>query len=453
MNTNPSPKPLGNNNATRNTKNNTLLAPTNTFGTNSNNNKRNATNTATSRVNSRNTPTIGNSSGNIPIVSATKANNTTLNTSIPPPTASLTSAINSTNTAGKTNNNKRNNSNKNNNNSNKNNNNSNKNNNKGKKGVNNENSILKTVRNNNLIIKSATERIPSKDSTDIDNIVNNRLQNNAIPRSSFMQRIRDKLPSSKSVSETLSEATNTTNNSWVATFFQAVLIIVVVIAIYYVSKYLYHQYRIASIESPFLVEGIKNSKNAIVISQDPSNPGYRPILRSENQNGIQFTYEFWIMVEGYDYLRGEWKHVFHKGDAKSYPNRAPGVWLHPETNAMRVYMNTQKEILEWVDVHNMPIRKWVHVALVLDDNDLDVYINGFLKTRKKLSSVPRQNNGDLWINMYGGFEGNLARLQYHPRAISSAEIHDSIKRGPGYTACIDTGELPPYLDDNWWLAD
>lgn len=319
-------------------------------------------------------------------------------------------------------------------------------------------SIFRTLRNsisgqnNNSIQSSSNSNKSSRNNKRKSKSSNTRV-NNSVNQPSTMDRIRSMMPTRKSINDTMAKATDTSGDDWTVTIFQMVVVIVIAVAIFYVSRHLYYQYRHTTVESPILVEGIKNGKHALVVSQDPANPGYRPIMRSENQHGIQFTYEFWIMIEGYEYKRDEWKHVFHKGDAKSYPNRAPGVWLHPETNAMRVYMNTQKQILEWVDVHNMPLRKWVHVALVLDDYDLDVYINGFLKTRKRLSSVPRQNNGDLWINMYGGFEGNLSSLRYHPRAVSGAELHQSIRSGPGHSACIDTGELPPYLDDQWWLQE
>ena len=176
-----------------------------------------------------------------------------------------------------------------------------------------------------------------------------------------------------------------------------------------------------------------------------------PMPRSDGRDGIQFTYSFWLMIEGYDYKSGEWKHVFHKGDPNSYPNRAPGVWLHPATNGMRVYMNTQTTILEYVDVMNLPLRKWIHVAIILDDKDLDVYINGYLKTRKQLSSVPKLNNGDFWCNMFGGFEGFVGRIQYFAKAIGPDELASIVKEGPGSGTCVGTEEVPPYLDDNWWL--
>jgi hypothetical protein len=229
------------------------------------------------------------------------------------------------------------------------------------------------------------------------------------------------------------------------------LIVLMLIAVFYIMRYLLNKYQSRVIESPYLLEGIKNAKHALVISQDPNNAGYIPIAKSANQDGIQFTYSFWMLIEGYDYNKGKWKHVFHKGNSSSFPNRAPGVWLHPDTNRLRVYMNSQTEILEFVDVANLPLRKWLHVAVILRDQDLDVYVNGYLKARHRLSSVPKQNNGDFWCNMFGGYEGFMARIKYFPRAISSGELLDIVKDGPGSGNCIGTGEVPPYLDDDWWL--
>jgi hypothetical protein len=89
--------------------------------------------------------------------------------------------------------------------------------------------------------------------------------------------------------------------------------------------------------------------------------------------------------------------------------------------------------------------------LVTGTINLDIYINGFLKIRKELSSLPKQNDDDLWINMFGGFEGYVSNIKYYPYAITYSEINDEISSGPSKNNCIDTGEIPPYLDDNWWF--
>ena len=63
-----------------------------------------------------------------------------------------------------------------------------------------------------------------------------------------------------------------------------------------------------------------------------------------------------MYIDNWDYKTGVWKHVFHKGNDDSWPDRAPGVWIHPDKNALRVYMNTYKKINEYLDIPNIPIK-------------------------------------------------------------------------------------------------
>jgi hypothetical protein len=254
-------------------------------------------------------------------------------------------------------------------------------------------------------------------------------------------------------------------NKWGFIFVVAIsLILIIHFVSYIVSNYYKKMNR-----SPLLVPHTKNAKHTVIISQDPESINYIPIKRSDNEEGIEFAYSFWSLIQDYDYKNGEWKHMFHKGNSTSYPNRAPGVWLHPNENKMRVYMNTFDNILEYVDIDDIPVKKWFCTTVVLQnaesrtqkDKDvnvsdgpshiMDVYINGNLKKSKLLTSIPRQNNGDLWINLFGGFSGYLSRLQYHSYAPDYKEIEAYLKNGPSAMTAQDTGEMPPYLDDKWWF--
>ena len=170
---------------------------------------------------------------------------------------------------------------------------------------------------------------------------------------------------------------------------------------------------------------------------------------------------------GLKYKEGEWKHIMHKGSPTSYPHRAPGVWLHPTKNSLRVYMNTFDEINKYVDIDDIPIKKWVCVQLVLqninshttpdedivdlDNNQvLDVYINGQNKKTMIFNSVPKQNNGDLYLNINGGYDGFFSRLKYFPYATDFEQIGSLVKEGPSQRP-TGTGEIPPYLNDSWWF--
>ena len=311
-------------------------------------------------------------------------------------------------------------------------------------------SNLSSINNTTSINNTNLLNNTSKNNTSTNNKKNNTKNNTKNNKSTF-NSVKETVASTvNTVKERIREVRQEEDSSTIMNILKIALVFLIFVALFYVARYLFMSYQETLYNSPYLLEGIKNGKNALVISQNPENPSHIPIIRSENKEGIQFTYDFWLMIENFGYKSGEWKHIFHKGNAESYPNRAPGVWLHPNTNAIRVYMNTQTNILEYVDIENIPGRKWLHMSIVLDDKDLDIYVNGYLKVRKVLSSVPKQNNGDFWVNMFGGFEGNIARIRYYSRAITTDEILSNVRKGPGDTACIDTGELPSYLDDDWW---
>jgi hypothetical protein len=242
-----------------------------------------------------------------------------------------------------------------------------------------------------------------------------------------------------------------TGNPTIMLILKVVLAFILLIIVINIIKYFYVKWDMDKSGHPMLIDGTKNAKQAMVISQDPNHTNYVPIKRSVNQNGIEFSYAFWFVISDFTYKNGEWKHMFHKGNSSSYPNRAPGVWIHPTNNIVRIYMNTMQNILEYVDIDNIPIRKWVHMVITVQNRYLNVYVNGFLKIRKELSSLPRQNYGNVWTNLFGGYEGYLSKLQYFDRAITPFDIDGLISNGPGNGACIDTNEIPPYLDDSWWL--
>ena len=247
------------------------------------------------------------------------------------------------------------------------------------------------------------------------------------------------------------------------------IIAIAIVAVIMIGKFLVVKYFTHVESSPFLIEGTKNANHSVIISQDPDSINYIPIKTSENEEGIELSYTFWCFYMDKQDNVNNWKHIFHKGNSTSYPNRAPGVWIHPSNNTFRVYMNTFEKILDYADDIPFPVKKWWHCAIVvqnkishLEDNEeliydkgknhiLDVYINGKLKKSHQLSGVPKQNNGDLWVNINGGYNGYLSKLKYYNRALTFSELETMVKDGPAKVITSDTGEIPPYLDDNWWF--
>lgn len=317
----------------------------------------------------------------------------------------------------------------------------------------NNNTSSNNSKNNNKTINNLLEELESESKNNNSSKNNNNSKNNNTYGMNNMSN--NKNNNSKNNTRPENIAVNAINNaaesSIVWTILKIIMIGVVFIILINVIKHFYTTYENYKVNSPWLLEGNKNAKHALIISQNPDNDRTPKITRSDGQNGIEFTYNFWMMIEDFNYRQSEWKHVFHKGNESAYPTIAPGVWIHPNKNMLRIYMNSLKKIYEYIDIDDIPLRKWLHIVIIVKNKHMEVYINGYLKVKHELSSLPRQNNEDLWINLNGGFEGYVSRMRYFNYAITPVEIADIIKDGPADSACIDTAEIPPYLDDNWWF--
>tara|TARA_Y100000589_G_C27156193_1_gene630958 strand:- start:1107 stop:1955 length:849 start_codon:yes stop_codon:yes gene_type:complete len=230
----------------------------------------------------------------------------------------------------------------------------------------------------------------------------------------------------------------------------AFILIIVLSIVIKLIKTIFYRMKDSSKGVADVVEGAKSAKKRKVIPQDPSNDDAIILYRSRNENeGLEFSYSTWLFIDDWNYKYGEWKHVFHKGNDNSWPNRAPGVWLHPRQNKVRVYMNTFSNPGEHVDIDGIFINKWWHLCVTVRERYLDIYINGHLKKRHILSSLPKQNFGDLYVNAFGGFSGYVGDMKYFDYAIPYSTLRGIIDKGPS-RSCAEVSGAPPYLATNWW---
>lgn len=223
-------------------------------------------------------------------------------------------------------------------------------------------------------------------------------------------------------------------------------------------------------KSPILIDGMIDGKEMNIVSQDPNIKGNIPILRSDNKKGgIEFTWSVWIYINDLVYKDGQYRHVFHKGNdninlknqptGMAFPNNAPGLYIGPNKNTIIVVMNTFENITEEIKIDNVPIKKWVNVMIRCDSNILDIFINGTLTRRHILKSVPKQNYGDVYLSMNGGFDGFTSNLRYFDHAIGTNKIQEVIKEGPklklvgGSASDLSGKQSKQYLALRWYFTD
>jgi len=270
------------------------------------------------------------------------------------------------------------------------------------------------------------------------------------------------------------------------TFLLGVLIFFSIL-FYVGSKLVY--YFLSPSETPFLISGMKDATEALTISQNLGQKTTIPILRSVNEyGGVEFTYSFWIYVNNVNYNETiDYKHVFNKGSSPSSqgeggsglfgPNNAPGVYLYNGKKnysdalminypvlgmlvRLNVFHNNEsvnKPYYDDIYVDAIPIKKWVGVIIrVTSQNICDIYINGTLTKRHKLSNIVKQNYDNLYVNYNGGFSGNLSDLKYYNYAVGTLEIDSVTARGPNLKIKKNSNiekAKPQYLSTHWYFND
>jgi hypothetical protein len=220
-------------------------------------------------------------------------------------------------------------------------------------------------------------------------------------------------------------------------------------------------YLMGPTNSPHLIDGMVNANQMIVFPQDPNKNDSVTIYRSVNANdGIEFTWSTWIFINNLNTNSRTYKHIFSKGnsDLKSnglvYPNNAPGLYIAPNTNDLVVMMNTFDVINEEITIPDIPLNKWVNVIIRCQNTTLDVYINGTISRSINLVGVPKQNYGDVYVAMNGGFDGYISNLWYHNHALGTSEIQRIAQRGPNTKLVGSNGindKLYNYLSLRWFF--
>jgi hypothetical protein len=143
-------------------------------------------------------------------------------------------------------------------------------------------------------------------------------------------------------------------------------------------------------------------------------------------------------------------------------------------------MNTYDTWFNTIDVKRIPFNKWVHLALVLRNNTMEIYVNGNLATKRTFNgTLPYQNYQPLILfpsattaatefdatastkrgipagenfNIRGKFSGYISNLFYHSYAISYSQIQQSLSLGPSAQFEENSMDKPPYLIDSWWTS-
>lgn len=184
-----------------------------------------------------------------------------------------------------------------------------------------------------------------------------------------------------------------------------------------------------------IVIGTQKSSEELAVSPDLPISFNRP-------EGIAFSYVGWVKVDDFASGYGQRRRIFSHDDC-------PGLYIDSTSNSFVVTVKTYGAT-ETILIPNIPAKKWVHVALVVDQEAVDVYINGMLRQHHALSQMPNQSPTEP-VRTGSEWNGVLTNLNYYPRVLSTVEVHilsQDVPLGEGET----TPSNPRYFDITWYTG-
>lgn len=164
-------------------------------------------------------------------------------------------------------------------------------------------------------------------------------------------------------------------------------------------------------------------------------------LSFNQPEGIVFAYTGWILVKDFTIGYGQRRRILSKGDS-------PGMYLDSTSNSLVFAIKTYGTT-ETILIPDIPAQKWVHFGIVVNQQSVDIYINGILRQHHTLSQLPDQNSDP--IKMGPGWEGVLARVMYYSKPISSDFIKNLSRETPPDD--LNPKSSPPqYFDITWYIG-
>lgn len=226
------------------------------------------------------------------------------------------------------------------------------------------------------------------------------------------------------------------NNSNSSGVFSKIIVIIVVI-VFIVLGIIYVVFSVRNYNK-FL------ANNPIIISGKDD----RTIISSKTLpiplNGNNFSISTWIYINDYTYNYGELKNILfvssniNNSIGKNPTEMSPGILLDKEMNNLIIKNSTMSkkggkpELKDDNDIviKYIPLRKWVNIIYVLNNNVIDIYINGKLEQSKTIDGlIYTKNNSKMFIrktknkkNNLNTFSGSIGQLQYFTEVLKPSDI-------------------------------
>lgn len=234
---------------------------------------------------------------------------------------------------------------------------------------------------------------------------------------------------------------------------------VLVCVIIYVIIYVYKTYNSTSLKTATMLKKPLKITNTEIVNVSNN------VALPELYNGKEFSYSFWIYVDAIQ-PNNDYKFVLGRLSSKgNYADGNPIFFLDNSLNKLYVYVRTEgdstsslsamKDSTNTLSIRYLPLQRWVNILLVVDNNFVQLFLDGDLRQVKDLSGNSAQpanhvvatSSGNL---MAGGsestiaFDGYLSKVQALNYAATIDHAKVIYKAGPLHKSILSAIGVPFY---------
>jgi hypothetical protein len=240
------------------------------------------------------------------------------------------------------------------------------------------------------------------------------------------------------------------------------VLLVSFILVIYVAMYLYKQFVTTSLKTLTMVKDtpLKITGNSMHnLSENDSIP--------TQSNGKEFSMSVWMYVDNSDMESTTTpKFVLARASsAGAVANGQPVFYMDPQKNSLNVAIRENSSMISGslTAVHNssslrkltidyLPMQRWVNVILVIDQNYVQLFMDGELRQVDDLSTSTRtrvvdDSSGDIYAggsSNITSFKGFLSKVQWFNYAVTIDHAKLIYAAGPLRKTLLSSVGLPLY---------
>lgn len=122
---------------------------------------------------------------------------------------------------------------------------------------------------------------------------------------------------------------------------------------------------------------------------------------------------------------GQWRGVFYK-PVGPHDARGMGSWIYPDEQRLRFQLFTLKGGAEYADTRSqLETNRWTHVAVVVDPDEIYLYLDGKLDMAVRLDHPVVSPAGPIYLGCDPtglGFVGKISDFRVYATALTSEAI-------------------------------